>query len=180
EIIRSVDRGESWQTLNRFNDQIAKIIISKADSKLIFVGTAKQGIFRSTDAGKTWIDLADKLKEFNDGSRFQDLIIAESDKKTLFLVTHYGLLKSVDNGNSWKKIELITPESGATINSVAVSPRNLEEIYYVTNTTFYRSVDGGKNWTTKKLPTSRAGWKLLVDPKDENLIYLAVKKIVKK
>ncbi|MDO9399310.1 MAG: hypothetical protein Q7T79_01300, partial [bacterium] len=47
EIIRSVDRGESWQTLNRFNDQIAKIIISKADSKLIFVGTAKQGIFRS-------------------------------------------------------------------------------------------------------------------------------------
>ncbi|MBU1062548.1 hypothetical protein KJ700_00035, partial [Patescibacteria group bacterium] len=180
EIIRSSNRGESWQTLNRFDDEIAKIIVSKAEHKLIFVGTKSKGIFRSTDAGKTWVDLTDKLKEFDGNSKFQDLIIAESDRKTLFLVTRYGLLKSDDNGNSWKKIELITPESEASINSVAVSPKNLEEIYYVTNTTFYRSADGGKNWTTKKLPTSRAGWKLLIDPKDENLIYLAVKKIVKK
>lgn len=177
EIIRSLDRGDSWRTINRFNTRIAKIIVNQADDKIIFVGTNNKGIFRSTDAGETWVDLSDKLKEFDEGSRFQDLIMAESDKKTLFLATHYGLLKSSDNGNSWKKIELITPEDGATINSVAVSPKNVEEIYYVTNTTFYRSIDGGQNWTTKKLPTTRAGWKLLIDPKDENLIYLAVRKI---
>jgi len=179
EIIRSLDRGNSWQTINRVGDRIAKIIINQSDSKIIFVGTNSKGIFRSIDAGKTWVDLSDKLKDFDEGSRFRDLVIAESDKTTLFLATHYGLLKSVDNGNSWKKIELITPEDRATINSIAISPKNSEKIYYATNTTFYRSIDNGQNWTTKKLPSSRAGWNLLIDPKNENLIYLAVRQIVK-
>ncbi|MFH1233980.1 MAG: YCF48-related protein [Patescibacteria group bacterium] len=179
EIIRSSDRGASWQTINRFENRVAKIIVSQSDSKLIFVATNSKGIFRSTNAGETWVDLSDKLKEFDEGSRFQDLIISESDKATVFLATRYGLLKSADNGNSWKKIELITPEDGATINSIAVSPKNAEEIYYVTNTTFYRSIDNGQNWTTKKLPTTRAGWKLLIDPKNENFIYLAVRQIQK-
>lgn len=179
EIIKSADRGNSWQTLYRFDNKIDKIVINQANNKLIFVGTKSNGIFRSIDSGKTWVDLSDKLKEFDGDSKFQDLIIAEADKKTLFLVTHYGLLISVDDGNSWKKIKLITPEDGAIINSVATGSKKIEEIYYTTNTTFYRSIDGGQNWTTKKLPTSRAGWKLLVDPEDENLIYLAVRKTIK-
>ncbi|MEK7203282.1 MAG: hypothetical protein AAB653_03125 [Patescibacteria group bacterium] len=180
EIIRSLDQGDSWQTINRFGSRIAKIIVNQSNSKTIFVCTNNKGIFRSNDAGKTWVDLSDKLKEFDQGSRFKDLVLVEldkTDKTNLFLATHYGLLKSTDNGNSWKKIELITPEDRATINSIAVNSKNSEEIYYVTNTTFYRSADGGKNWTTKKLSSSRAGWRLLIDPKNENLIYLAVRKI---
>ncbi|MBU0637142.1 hypothetical protein KKH16_02965 [Patescibacteria group bacterium] len=179
EIIKSIDRGNSWQTLNRFIDNVIKIIVSQTNSKLIFVSTKNNGIFRSTDAGITWINLSDKLKEFDDNERIQDLIITESEKITLFLAIHYGLLKSVDNGDSWEKIELITPKEETVINSVAVNPKNLKEIYYVTNTTFYHSIDGGQKWITKKLPSSRAGWKLLIDPKNENIIYLAMKQIIK-
>jgi len=177
EIIKSGDRGSSWQTLNRFNNQVSKIVISPADSRVIFVGTKSKGIFRSSDGGNNWADLSDKLKDFDEGSKFQDLVISAVDKPVIFLATRYGLLKSIDNGDSWKKIELITPEEKATINSLAVSPKSSEEIYYATNTTFYRSVDGGQNWTAKKLPSSRAGWCLQIDPKNENLLYLAVRKV---
>ena len=178
EIIKSSDRGTAWRTIGRLENRIKRIIISPADSRMIFIATEGRGIFRSSDNGENWESLAEKLKDF-DSSGFKDLVLAKADKGLMFLATNYGLLKSGDNGNTWQKIELITAENGATINAIAVSPKNSKEIYYATNTTFYRSLDGGSAWTTKKLPTSRAGWKLLVNPENTNIIYMGVRKLEK-
>ncbi|MDD5032383.1 MAG: YCF48-related protein, partial [Patescibacteria group bacterium] len=156
-----------------------EIAISPADSRLIFVATARKGIFRSTDNGANWVSLEEKLKDFKDALSFKDLVVAQADNGLIFLATNYGMLKSADNGENWEKIELITPEKKATINSVAVSPKNSKEIYYVTNTTFYRSLDGGINWATKKLPTTRAGWKLLINPDKTDIIYLGARSVEK-
>jgi photosystem II stability/assembly factor-like uncharacterized protein len=175
EIIKSSDRGASWKTLNRFNNQVSKIVISPFNAKNIFVGTLNTGIFRSTDAGSSWVSLANKLKNFDGGGSFRDLIIVGGGNLTIFLATNYGLLKSTDGGDVWTKIELITPKAEAKINAIIVNPFDANEIYYVTDTTFYRSLDGGKNWSSKKLPTNRAGWKLAIDPKNPNVIYLAVR-----
>ncbi|GAF95037.1 unnamed protein product, partial [marine sediment metagenome] len=51
EIIKSSNRGVSWQTLGRFKGDVEKIIISPHDSRLIFVATSKKGIYRSNDSG---------------------------------------------------------------------------------------------------------------------------------
>ncbi|MDD5291001.1 MAG: YCF48-related protein [Patescibacteria group bacterium] len=177
EAIKSSDRGGSWKTIGRFENSVQKIVVSPADSRLIFAATAKKGIFRSTDGGANWVSLEEKLKDFKNALSFKDLAVASADKGLIFLATNYGLLKSADNGDNWAKIELITPEKEATINSIAVGPKNSKEVYYVTNTTFYRSLDGGANWTTKKLPTTRAGWKLLINPENPNIIYLGARKI---
>jgi len=177
EVIKSLDRGLSWQTVGRFDDSVEKIVISPHDSRIIFTATAKKGIHRSSDSGSSWVDLSESLKEFKDSMKFRDLVVEEVKAGRILLANNYGLLKSDDNGDSWSKIELITPEKEAIINAVVVSPKDAKEIYYVTNTTFYRSLDGGANWTTKKLPTTRAGWKLLIDPEDTNIIYMGVRKI---
>lgn len=179
EVIKSSDRGASWKTSGRFDDDVKKIIISPFDSRLIFAATAKSGIYRSASSGANWEELAERLKNFEDSLGFKDLIMAPADPGLIFLATKYGLLKSADNGDNWTKIELITPEKGATINAIAVNPKNSKEIYYVTDTTFYRSPDGGSNWTTKKLPTTRAGWKLLINWENPNIIYLGARKIEK-
>lgn len=175
EIIKSLNGGESWQTIHRLEDAIKEILISPHDSRIIFVATAKKGIHRSTNSGVSWDDLSESLKEFGGSKDFKDLVIAKAEPGALFLASGYGLLKSSDNGDNWTEIKLITPEKKATINAMAVSPKNDLEIYYVTNTTFYRSLDGGQNWTTKKLPTSRAGWRLLIDPENTNVIYMGVR-----
>ncbi|MFA4833331.1 MAG: hypothetical protein WC619_00610 [Patescibacteria group bacterium] len=177
EVIQSSDRGGSWKTIGRLESSVQKIIVGPADSRLIFAATAKKGIFRSTDSGANWVSLEENLKDFKDILSFKDLVAAPTEKGLIFLATNYGILKSTDNGDNWTKIELITPEKKATINSIAVGPKNSKEIYYVTNTTFYRSLDGGTNWATKKLPTTRAGWKLLVNKENPNIIYLGVRKI---
>ena len=177
EVIKSFDRGVSWQTVQRLKDDVKKIVISPYDSRVVFAATAKEGIYRSTDSGKTWADLSEKLKEFKDSMKFRDLTATGAEAGLVVLATNYGLLRSFDNGETWAKIKLITPEKKAIINAVAVSPDDSKKIYYVTNTTFYRSIDGGENWTTKKLPTERAGWKLLIDPEDTNIIYLGVRSL---
>lgn len=179
DIIKSSDRGASWRALDRFDSQVDKIVISPVDSKIMFVGTLIKGIFRSTDGGSKWESLDDKLKAFDDSKRFRDLAMVKANKPTVLLATNYGLLKSTDGGDTWSKIELLTPEKEVKINAIAVNPDNTSEIYYTTDTTFYRSLDGGKNWTSKKLPTNRAGVKLLIDPENPTVIYLAAKKVDK-
>lgn len=180
EIIKSSDQGESWRTLNNFGGQVNKIVISPADAKIMFVGSIAKGIFRSLDGGASWINLGDKLKSFYGDGTFRDLVMVKAEKPAVFLATNYELVKSTDNGENWSKIELIIEKAKIKINAVAVNPFNANEIYYVTDTTFYRSLDAGKNWTSKKLPTSRNGSKLLIDPKNPSIIYLAVKQAKKR
>jgi len=175
EVIKSFDRGVSWQTLYRMANSIEKIVISPHDSRIIFTATANKGIHRSIDGGSSWLDLSENLIEFLGNTTYRDMVVAEAEPGLLYLATSYGLIRSEDNGDNWSKIELITPEQGAIINAIAVNPKNAAEIYYITNTTFYRSADSGKTWGTIKLPTSKTGWRILIDYENPSIIYLGVK-----
>jgi len=177
DIIKSSDRGTSWRVLTRLDSSIEKIVISPASSKIMFAGTTARGISRSVNGGDAWEKLASKLEAFDGSNRFRDLVMVKGEKTTIFLATNYGLLKSTDNGNVWSKIDLLTAEDEAKIYSIAVNPGDAKEIYYATGTTFYHSLDGGKNWISKKLPTGRAGFKLLIDPKNSAIVYLAARKV---
>ncbi len=192
EIIKSIDSGESWQTIQRLEEGIARLIISPLDSRLIFLATVKNRIFSfsplsstdsSTPIGENndvlidkWTDLNNVLADYNLGSSFKDFVICLQDG-TMFIATDKLILRSPDNGISWESIKLIQPEKDAVINALAVNPRNSQELYYVTNTTFFRSADGGLTWTMKKLPTKRAGRELLVDFNDPSIIYLGTVKL---
>ncbi|MDO8667821.1 MAG: hypothetical protein Q7K35_01850 [bacterium] len=180
EIIKSLDRGASWQTLNRFESPVDRIVISPVNAKIIFVGAFAKGIFRTTDGGSSWVNLSDKLKVLDGTGAFRDLAMVKAEKPTVFLATNFGFIKSADDGETWSKIELIIEKARIKINAIAINPFDTNEIYYVTDTTFYRSLDGGKNWSSNKLPSSRTGFRLLIDPKNPSIIYLAVKQIPKK
>lgn len=192
EIIKSIDSGNSWRTIQRLEEGIARLLISPLDSRLIFVATLKNNIFSFNSNTNTnpansadleanflvenWTDLNEVLRDYNLGISFKDIALSVKDG-ALFLATEKVILRSNDNGASWENIKLIQPEKDAVINALAVNPENSNDIYYVTNTTFFRSSDGGASWTTKKLPTQRAGRELLIDFQNPNVIYLGTKKI---
>lgn len=174
EILVSEDRGRSWRTLRRFDSSVEEVNINPFDSRELFLATENSGLFRSSDQGESWTSLKVNMEEFDDRVEYRDLLVSQAQKGLLFWASDYGLLKSVDNGDNWERIELITPEKETTINSIAVNPLNSDEIYYVTNTTFYGSVDGGDNWSVQELPSSRSGSALLIDFENPNIIYLGV------
>jgi photosystem II stability/assembly factor-like uncharacterized protein len=176
DIMRSADRGDHWAAVLRSGSSINQIVISPKDSRIVFTTTVSEGIYRSTDSGDNWTPLKDKMTEFKNSFNIVSLIATPSDDNLLFAATSYGLLKSSDNGNNWESIKLVTPEKEASINSLAVNPKDSKEIYYVTNTTFYSSSDGGSSWRTKKLPSTRAGWRLMVKPDEVNVIFMGMKK----
>lgn len=191
DILRSLDGGLSWKAIQRLEDGIKKMIVNPKDSRSIFVATFKNGIYRFNSAGgatseeleqyrnkfdnTNWTDYNNELKEFNLGINFKDLIYSKEDG-SLFLATDKVILRSFDEGQSWAKLSLLTPEQDSSINSIAVNPQNSQEIFYVTNTSYYRSYDGGSTWTVKKLPTTRTGSFLHIDFNNPNIMYLGTKK----
>jgi photosystem II stability/assembly factor-like uncharacterized protein len=181
DLMKSTDAGVSWQTIERTKSKIVKIVIDPNDSRTIYVLTEGKVIFRTKDGGATWdndIEKALKGLKINDG--IKDAVFVKDEAKVVYVATEYGMAVSQDKGETWQKIELLPSERSATINTVVINPRNSLEIYYVTFTTFYRSLDGGKTWSTIKLPTSRAGWNLIVDPSSPNIIYMGVRGFQKK
>jgi len=186
EIIKSIDSGGAWRTIQRLDEGLARLIISPVDSRQIFLATAKNKIFSfisntntnpavSEDLDRNfmvenWTDMNQVLKDFGLGTNFRELIITKDG--VIFLASDKLFLRSPDGGISWENIKLIQPDKDATIGAVAVDPQNINNIYYVTNTSFFRSSDGGATWSTKSLPTKRAGRELLVDFKDPNVLYL--------
>lgn len=178
DLIKSDDGGNAWSQVNKFENRIARVVVSRRNSREIFVATYKAGVFRSNDGGNNWskMETVDKVLKDNDMRyEFRDFDVIENDKgRSFYLATFYGLLKSTDNGASWKKIELVAPKDKMAINSMAVNPSNANEVYYTTNNTFYKSVDGGDSWKTLSLPTLRAGWNLMIDERDPNVIYMGV------
>lgn len=192
EIIKSIDSGGSWRTIQRLDEGVARLIISPVDSRLLFVATSKNKIFSFSSNSDTnaadsenldrnflvenWTDLNDVLKDYNLGSSFKDIIMSQSDG-TIYLATEKLILRSPDNGITWENIKLIQPDKDAVINAIAVNPQDSKDIYYVTNTALFRSVDNGTTWNTKNLPTKRAGRSLLIDFKNPNNIYLGTVKL---
>lgn len=176
DLLKSADKGMSWATINRFNNKIQKIYINPKVNSMIFIGLQNTGLWRSADSGKSWTDLRSKTGQFSGSNEVYDIDL-DKEGKTIFLTSNYGIIVSEDNGDAWRKIDLLTPPNGARIYSLAINPGNSKEIYYSTASTFYSSFDGGKSWVTKKLPTGRAGISILVDPANPSIIYMGTKKL---
>ncbi len=93
-----------------------------------------------------------------------------------------GVWKSVDGANTWKPV--FDHEGSATIGSLAVAPSDPNIVYVGTgegcirgNTTegdgVYKSIDGGATWKNLGLKDTRAVGKLIVNPKNPDIVFVA-------
>jgi photosystem II stability/assembly factor-like uncharacterized protein len=173
EIYQSKDAGESWKLSFETQNNVRKIIINKKNPKIVYAGTLTGGIFRSEDGGTNWYNLKGNYKEINPGTlHHRFLTVDPGADDGLFFASNFGILRTVDGGKSWQKLNLLTPDNSATINTVAINPKNSQQIYYATNDTIYRTFDGGKTWLSTKAPTGRAVAFMAVDFDTPSIIYM--------
>lgn len=180
DVLLSTDAGQSWETLSRLSGDVLRLIQHNLDPNTFYAVVHEQGIWKSVDAGETWENMSKEWSKIGRNTlKVTDVAVDVNRPDTLIASSTFGLLRTTDGGETWTKMNLLTGDNEAKISAVAMNPQNPREIYYTTDTTLYRTTDGGETWETRLLPVTSATFKLLVDPKLENALYLGVNRPVK-
>jgi photosystem II stability/assembly factor-like uncharacterized protein len=173
EIYQSTDAGESWQSSFETKNNVRKILINRKNSKIIYAATLSAGIFKSEDGGIRWRNLKENYQQIDAGTlQYRFLTFDPGVSDGLFFASNSGIIRTVNGGETWQELKLLTPKNAATINTVALDSKNNLHIYYATNDTIYRTFDGGKTWLSAKAPTGRAVSFLTVDFDTPSIVYL--------
>jgi photosystem II stability/assembly factor-like uncharacterized protein len=108
-----------------------------------------QGLAVSTDRGITWSNRGWVTSSVSGGA-----IMGEGSERNIFLASDYGVLRSRDDGQSWK---LLTEWDMPTVTDIAESG---SDVWIATVRGVYLSTDGGERWLAKgrSLPGTNAGY----------------------
>ncbi|MFA4937271.1 MAG: hypothetical protein WC575_03225 [Patescibacteria group bacterium] len=178
-LLKSLDAGNSWQALYRFNKGISRLFLN-LQTGVMYAAMPTRGLWRSVDKGLTWEDLQPNLESLvKKPGTFRQMIFIPGTVDGLFYVTAYGLFKTVDGGKSWTSINLVTPPSAVGINTLTINPQANNEIFYALNFLIYYSSDGGINWVTRPSPAKQAATALTINPNDPNIVYMGTTRIKK-
>jgi len=170
-IYRSDDGGKTWQNMGLKNSEhISKIIVSEEDSDVIYVAAqgplwnkgGDRGFFKSSDGGKTW------KKTLGDGewTGVTDIVVDSRDPNRVYAATwqHHrnvaaymgggpnsGIHRSVDGGETWKKLTEGLPDGPMGKTGLAISFQQPDVVYASIELNrreggFYRSTDRGSSW----------------------------------
>jgi len=194
-IYRSTDGGQTFEKVLYKDENIGgnDVEIDPSDSKVVYAtlwqaregpwengefnGTGG-GIFKSTDGGKEWKQLAGGLPT--------DIVqayvtISRSDHKRLLAVvaTKSGvdLYHSEDSGATWSTVTTDSRSKfrigGGDLPVPAIDPKN-PDVVYVTSTVTWKSTDGGKTWTGfRGAPGGDDYQNIWINPDDPSIIALA-------
>ncbi|TNE73370.1 hypothetical protein EP331_04565 [bacterium] len=203
-IYLSTDGGTTWNYMGlKETERIAGIEINPKNSDEIYVAAMgalwgdsnERGVYKSSDAGKTW----EKILFVNNTTGCSDLIMDPNDPNTLYAAMwefrrtawsfssggiNSALYKTTDGGKTWNKIHNGFPKGKLGRIAITVAPSNSSVLYSVLETEkdddkgLYRSDDAGKNW--KKLNGDfglvvRPFYfsRIVVDPKNPDVVVKA-------
>ena len=139
------------------------------------------GVWKSIDAGKTWIPLTDNQKNMN----VMDITIDPGNPETVYAIwaDGSGVWKSVDGGKNW--VNIIIPNNEKpyfgqsqtkSFSEVIVDPKNSQHLVVSSGNGVFITNDGGANWA-KSTTADAADTKfngindIEVKPGDANIVY---------
>ena len=115
--------------------------------------------------------------------RISDVVIHPSDRATWYVaVGSGGVWKTSDAGTTWTPI--FDRENSYSIGCIAVDAGNPNTVWVGSGENvsgrhvgfgdgIYKSLDGGKTWKNMGLKNSEHIAKIIIDPRDSNVIYAA-------
>lgn len=176
DLMQSVDSGVSWSILYHVGSRITKILIHPKDTRIITLLSENDGVYRTTNLGKDWQSPIKNLGIYRDLYSGQAIASDATAKDHLIYISDYAFLETKNGGKDWKEIKSLINPATTPVTAFTLASNDPDYFYLATATTLYRSRDHGKTWTTSLLPTTKRPSVILVDPKDEKLVYLGVNK----
>lgn len=205
-VWKTVNSGTTWKPV--FDGQksysIGCITIDPQNHHTVWVGTGENvggrhvgfgdGIYKSTDDGKTWKNMGLKKSE-----HISEIIIHPANSNIIWVAVQgplwseggdRGFYKSIDGGKTWKRS--LGDDKWLGVTDIDIDPSNPDRIYAVTwerhrtiasymggglKTAIFRSEDGGDTWKKimKGMPKGKKGKiGIAVSPINPNVIYAAV------
>ncbi len=201
-VWKTENGGVTWSSI--FDDQpvasIGDIALEPGNPDVIYVGTGESnvrnsvsfgnGIYKSTDGGKTWGHLG-----LEDSERISRIVINPRNPRIVFVGAlgrafgpnrERGVFRSTDSGVTWQKVLYTDDRHG--VADLDINPQNPNLVYaalwrferkpwtFVSGDTsggLYRSVDGGSNWSkiTSGLPALVGRIGVKVAPSRPDVIY---------
>ncbi|MGH9761866.1 MAG: WD40/YVTN/BNR-like repeat-containing protein, partial [Blastocatellia bacterium] len=176
-VWKSTDGGANWRNVSDGffgTGSVGAIAVADSDPNVVYVGMGEcairgnvsygDGVYKSTDAGKTWKNIG--LKDTQQISRVRvdpknaDVVYVAALGHVWGANQDRGVFKSTDAGKTWKKVLYKSDRAGAT--DMVLDPTNASIMYaalweaYRTPYTLvsggpgsglYKSTDAGETWT---------------------------------
>ena len=142
-VWKTDDDGATWQAVFEHmpSTSIGDIAVAPTNPDIVWVGTGEANIFRasmagvgiykSTDAGKTWVHMG-----LTDTQTIGRIIVHPKNPDIVYVAATghewtdnemRGVFKTTDGGKSWTKVLYRSPRTGA--NDLVMDPRNPEVLY---------------------------------------------------
>ncbi|MDE2356723.1 MAG: glycosyl hydrolase [Alphaproteobacteria bacterium] len=119
------------------------------------------------------------------GGRVTGVTGVSGDRDTYYFgAAAGGVWKTTDAGVTWKPLWDNFPQASPAVGAVAVAPSDPRIVYagtgemnirgnVVSGNGLYKSSDAGKTWTFVGLPHSGAIGRILIDPKNPEIVFVA-------
>ncbi len=182
-MMRSVDRGQTWQAIGLTDQVVKSIAICRANPDVIYVGTKPPGIFVSRDGGQNWqeSEAFRKLRRWfwftpaETGDPYvMGLAVSPTNPDVVIAGIEFGgMFRSTDGGETWQ----------GHLKSTSRDCHNLR--FHATDGNWVyqagggwpaaASQDGGATWRQPKrgLRWSLYAMACAADPQDPSIWYLS-------
>jgi photosystem II stability/assembly factor-like uncharacterized protein len=206
---KTTDGGATWASVTDGqikSASVGAVAVAESDPNIVFIGMGEScirgnimpgdGVYKSTDAGKTWTHIG-----FENSDAISRIRIHPTDPSIVFVADfgkygvpseERGVFKSTDGGKTWRKVLYKGPATGAA--DISIDRTNPNVMYAAmweayrkeyemssggAGSGLFKSTDGGETWTditrAQGLPAGMDGKiGVAVSGADPNRVYALI------